>query len=92
MDEVELLEYEPDRAAVVLQLPATQPRDVLEPTVMEPSLGSTSRFRQRRKVDLPAPDRPMTAMKSPSGTLTFTPDNACVPSGKTLPRFETSIM
>ena len=43
---------------------------------MEPPVGSSSRFRLRKKVDLPEPEGPMTTITSPRSILTVTPSRA----------------
>ncbi len=44
--------------------------------MMEPPVGSSSRFRLRRKVDLPEPEGPMTTMTSPLSISTVMPSRA----------------
>ena len=55
-----------------------------------PPSGRSSRFRQRRKVDLPEPEGPMTHITSPLLISTLTPLRASLPS-KTFLRFLTLI-
>ena len=43
---------------------------------MEPPVGSSSRFRLRRNVDLPEPEGPMTTTTSPRSMSTVTPSRA----------------
>ncbi|MDT4862441.1 hypothetical protein FQZ97_970980 [compost metagenome] len=42
-------------------------------TMMRPSWGRSSRFMQRRKVDLPDPEEPMMLITSPALAVTETP-------------------
>ena len=44
--------------------------------MMEPPVGISSRFRLRRKVDLPDPEGPMTTITSPRSMSTVTPSRA----------------
>ena len=44
--------------------------------MMEPLVGSSSRFRLRRKVDLPEPEGPMTTTTSPRRMPADTPSRA----------------
>ena len=56
------------------------------PIKTRPEVGSTSRFRQRRRVDLPDPLGPMIETKSPFATSSVTESRALVPPGKTFVR------
>ena len=40
---------------------------------ISPEVGTSSRFRQRRKVDLPEPEGPMTTTFSPGAMCSLTP-------------------
>ena len=44
--------------------------------MISPSVGSSSRFSERRKVLLPEPEGPMTTMTSPRSMSTVTPSSA----------------
>src|SRR5579859_2512728 len=49
-----------------------------------PALGRTRPLMQRRKVDFPAPEGPITARNSPGRTSTLTSNRACTPLGNCL--------
>src|SRR3989304_7677196 len=57
-----------------------------------PEVGSIRRLIQRKSVDLPEPDRPITTRNSPSATVKLTSVNATVPLGYRLCRCWTSSM
>ncbi len=48
--------------------------------MMAPEVGTSSRFSERRKVDLPEPDGPMMTITSPLLMSTLTPSSALMAS------------
>ena len=92
-EQVEMLEHHADFAAVGIDVGPRSARST--PSMLtEPSSNSSRPFRQRRKVDLPEPDGPITTSTSPLATRVLTSSTARTTwprVSKTFSRLRTSI-